>query len=92
VHDALAVPLDAIQQGPQGRFVFVVGEDNKAMVRPVSVRQTFGAEALIEKGLSAGETVVLRGQYRLSPGTLVTLADDPDAVPNPSTASSGMLP
>ena len=94
VHDALTVPLDAIQQGPQGRFVFVVGQDNKVTMRPVSVRQTFGAEALIETGLSAAETVVLRGQYRLSPGTVVTLADpnDPNAVPNPSTASSGMLP
>ena len=52
------------------------------------------ALALIDKGLSAGETVVVRGQYRLQPGTLVTLANpnNPDAVPNPSTASSGMLP
>jgi membrane fusion protein, multidrug efflux system len=93
-HDALTVPLDAIQQGPQGPFVFVVGQDNKATVRPVSVRQTFGAEALIERGLNAGEAVVLRGQYRLSPGTLVTVADpnDPAAVPNPSTKSAGMLP
>jgi len=93
-HNALTVPLDAIQQGPQGSFAFVVGQDNKATVRPVSVRQTFGAEALVEKGLNAAETVVLRGQYRLSPGTLVTLADanDPGAVPNPSTKSSGMLP
>jgi membrane fusion protein, multidrug efflux system len=94
VHDALTVPLDALQQGPQGSFVFVVGQDNKATLRPVSVRQTFGAVALVEKGLNAGETVVLRGQYRLSPGTLVTSADpnDPGAVPNPSTKSSGMLP
>jgi membrane fusion protein, multidrug efflux system len=94
VHDALTVPLDAIQQGPQGQFVFVVGQDHKVTMQPVSVRQTFNAEALIEKGLTAGETVVLRGQYRLSPGTPVTLANpnDPGAVPNPSTASSGMLP
>jgi multidrug efflux system membrane fusion protein len=61
VHDALTVPLDAIQQGPQGSFVFV-GQDNTVTVRLVSIRQTFGAEALIEKGLSAGETVVVRGQ------------------------------
>ena len=94
VHNALTVPLDAIQQGPQGSFVFVVGRDNKATMRPISVRQTFGAEALVEKGLNVGETVVLRGQYRLSPGTLVTLADpdNPGAVANPSTKSSGMLP
>jgi multidrug efflux system membrane fusion protein len=94
VHDALTVPLDAIQQGPQSSFVFVVGQDNTATVRLVSIRQTFGAEALIEKGLSAGETVVVRGQYRLSPDTPVVLADPehPDAVPAPSTTSSGMLP
>jgi membrane fusion protein, multidrug efflux system len=93
-HNALTVPLDAIQQGEAGSFVFVVGQDNKATVRPVSVRQTFSGEALVENGLKAGETVVLRGQYRLSPGTLVRLADsnDPGAVPNPSTKSSGMLP
>lgn len=93
-HNAVTVPLDAIQQGPEGSFVFVVGQDNKATARPVSVRQTFGAEALVVKGLKAGETVVVRGQYRLSPGTLVRLADpnDPGAVPNPTTKSSGMLP
>jgi membrane fusion protein, multidrug efflux system len=90
----VTVPLDAIQQGPEGSFVFVIGPDNKASVQPVSIRQTFGGQALVENGLKPGETVVLRGQYRLSPGTQVTLADsnDPGAVPNPSTKSAGMLP
>jgi multidrug efflux system membrane fusion protein len=92
--NGLTIPLDAIQQGPQGQFVFVVGQDHKVTVRPVSVRETLTGEALIDKGLSAGEGVVVRGQYRLSQGTLVALADpnDPSAVPNLSTASSGMLP
>jgi multidrug efflux system membrane fusion protein len=94
VHNGLTIPLDAVQQGPQGHFVFVVGDDHKVQIRQVSMRQSFGGEALVEKGLSAGESVVVRGQYRLSPGTLVTLADPrhPEAVPNPSTAKSGMLP
>jgi multidrug efflux system membrane fusion protein len=94
-HNGLTIPLDAIQQGPQGRrVVFVVGQDQKVEIRPVSMRQSLNGVALIDKGLSAGETVVVRGQYRLQPGTLVTLANpnNPDAVPNPSTASSGMLP
>ncbi len=93
-HNALTVPFDAIQQGAEGSFIFVVGQDNRATVRPISVRQTFGGDALIEKGLNAGESVVLRGQYRLSPGVVVTLADpnNPGAVPNPSTKGSGMLP
>ena len=94
-HNGLTIPLNAIQQGPDGRrVVFVVGEDHKVAIRPVSMRQSLNGVGLIDKGLSAGETVVVRGQYRLQPGALVTLANpnDPNAVPNPSTASSGMLP
>jgi membrane fusion protein, multidrug efflux system len=90
----LTVPLDAIQQGPQGQFIFVVGPDHKVAMQPVSVRETLNGTALIDKGLSAGETVVVRGQYRLTPGTVVSLADpnNPSAVANPTPASAGLLP
>ena len=94
-HNGLTIPLNAVEQGPDGRrVVFVVGQDHRVAIRPVSMRQSLKGEALIDGGLSAGETVVVRGQYRLQPGALVTLANpnNPDAVPNPSTASSGMLP
>jgi multidrug efflux system membrane fusion protein len=92
--NGLIVPLDAVQQGPQGQYVFVVGPDRKVAMRPVSVRETLNGQALIASGVSAGETVVARGQYRLTPGTLVSLADpnDPGAVPNPNSASAGLLP
>ena len=92
--NGLAVPLDAIKQGPQGQFVFVVDSDHKVAMQPVSVRETLNGEALIDKGLSAGETVVVRGQYRLTPGTVVSLANpnDPAAVSNPTPGSSGLLP
>jgi membrane fusion protein, multidrug efflux system len=92
--DGLTVPLDAVQQGPQGQYVFVVGPDHKVSMQPVAVRETLNGESLIDKGLSAGETVVVRGQYRLTPGTVVSLADpnNPAAVPNPTTASAGLLP
>jgi len=44
--------------------------------------------------LRARATVVVRGQYRLTPGAVVSLANpnDPAAVPNPTTASAGLLP
>jgi membrane fusion protein, multidrug efflux system len=92
--NGLTVPLDAVQQGPQGQFVFVVGPDHKVSMQPVSVRETLNGQALIDKGLSAGETVVVRGQYRLTPGTVVSLANpnDPAAVSNPTPASAGLLP
>src|SRR5438132_5128707 len=92
--NGLTVPLEAVQQGPQGQYVFVVGPDHKVSMQPVSVSETLNGEALIDKGLSAGETVVVRGQYRLTPGTVVSLANpnNPAAVPNPTTASAGLLP
>jgi len=90
----LTVPLDAVQQGPQGQYVFVVGPDRKVAMQPVSVRETLNGEALIDQGLSSGETVVVRGQYRLTPGTAVSFANpnDPAAMPNPTPASAGLLP
>ena len=63
-------------------------------MQTISVRETLNGEALTDKGLSAGETVVVRGQYRLTPDTVVSLANpnDPAAVPNPTSASAGLLP
>jgi membrane fusion protein, multidrug efflux system len=92
--DGLTIPLDAIQQGPQGQYVFVIGSDHKVAMRPVSVRETLNGEALVDKGLTAGETVVMRGQYRLTQGATVSVAgsNNPDAVPNPTPASAGLLP
>ncbi len=91
VPNALTIPTDALQQNNQGQFVYVVGADNRVAVRPVEVAQRLHAVALISKGLQAGETVVVQGQYRLTPGTVVAAAK-PSGAPNPSTASAGMLP
>ena len=92
--NGLTVPLDAVQQGPQGQFVFVVGAGHKVAMQPASVRETLNGEALIGKGLSAGETIVVRGQYRLTPGTVVSFdnPNNPAAVANPTPASAGLLP
>jgi membrane fusion protein, multidrug efflux system len=92
--DGLTVPLDAIQQGRQGQYVFVVESDHKVAIQLVSVREKLNGEALVDKGLIAGETVVVRGQFRLTPGTVVSLADSngPSAVPNSTPASAGLLP
>ena len=91
IPNALTIPTDALQQNDQGQFVYVVGADNRVAIRPVEVEQRLHAVALISKGLEAGETVVVQGQYRLTPGTVVVAAK-PSGAPNPSTASAGMLP
>ena len=91
VKNALTVPTDAVLQNNSGQFVYVVGADKRVSVQPVEVTQRLHAVALIAKGLQAGETVVVQGQYRLTPGTLV-VTTAPSNVLNPSTVGSGMLP
>jgi multidrug efflux system membrane fusion protein len=91
VANALTIPTNALQQNDKGQFVYVVGADNRVWIEPVEVTQRLHAVAVISKGLQAGDTVVVQGQYRLTPGTLVAAAK-PSEARNPSTASAGMLP
>jgi multidrug efflux system membrane fusion protein len=91
VPNALTIPINALQQNNNGQFVYVVGADKRVSVQPVEVTQRLHMAALISKGLQASETVVVQGQYRLTPGTLV-VATAPSDAPTPSTASAGMLP
>jgi multidrug efflux system membrane fusion protein len=72
--NAIVIPTQAIQTGQQGEFVYVVKADNKVEIRPVTSFAA-GEQAVIEKGLSAGETVVIDGQLRLTPGATVEIAD-----------------
>jgi membrane fusion protein, multidrug efflux system len=71
--DGLTVPAAAVQQGPQGAYVYAINPDNTVAVRPVKVAQVSGGQALIDSGLSANEQVVVDGQYKLQPGTHVTI-------------------
>ena len=72
-HDGLTVPAAAVQQGPQGSYVYVINSDNTVAVRDVKIAQVSGGEALIDSGLAANEQVVTDGQYKLQVGTHVTL-------------------
>jgi len=68
--NAVVVPIQTIQTGQQGEFVYVVGADKKVELRRVT-SAAVGEEAVVEKGLAAGETVVVDGQLRLTPGAVV---------------------
>jgi multidrug efflux system membrane fusion protein len=72
----LFVPSSAVQRSPDGVFVFVVGADSKASVRPVSLGPDDGNIAVISKGVVAGERVVVGGASRVSAGGLVSILAD----------------
>jgi membrane fusion protein (multidrug efflux system) len=67
------VPQRAVMQGPQGKFVYVVGQDNKAEVRPVEVGDFYGDQWIINSGLSGGEQVVVDGAIKVRPGAPVKI-------------------
>ena len=72
-HDGLTVPASVVQQGPRGAYAYVINADNTVEVRPVTVAQISDGQALIDSGLKANEQVVVDGQYKLQPGTRVTI-------------------
>ena len=72
--DAIVVPQQAVQRGPDGTYVFVVKPDQTVEMRPVTVGPSENGSAVIEKGLAAGESVVIDGQYRLQTGSRITVA------------------
>lgn len=85
---ALVVPSRAVTSSQNGPFCYVVLPDTTVEVRPVVVSRTYQDLAIIEKGLSVGETVVTDGQVRLSPGARVSIRD-PQAAPA-GAAGSGV--
>lgn len=68
---AILIPQRAVQQGPNGSFVFVINQDEKAELRAIHASAWRGKEWLIEDGLRSGERVVVEGFYRILPGIKV---------------------
>jgi len=72
-HNGLTVPAAVVQQGTKGPYAYVVNPDNTVATRPIKVAQISDGQALIDSGLKANEQVVIDGQYKLQPGSHVTL-------------------
>ena len=72
-HNGLTVPASVVQQGPNGAYAYVVNPDDTVALRPLKVAQISDGLALIDSGLKANESVVVDGQYKLQPGTRVTM-------------------
>ena len=71
--NALTIPDRAVQRGPDGLFVYVVGADNRAVTRPLTLSHEDADTAVVAKGLSEGEKVVTAGHFGLQPGARVAI-------------------
>jgi membrane fusion protein, multidrug efflux system len=92
--NAIAVPQVAVQDGPQGKFVYVTGKDKDgkdiAVVRPITLGEWVEADGanlwIVETGLAAGDTVIVDGIAKLQPGGAIALGGGPGGGPAPSGA------
>ena len=82
---AVVVPAEAVQQGPNGSFVYVVKPDAGIEMRAVDIATTLKGNTVIARGLADGETVVTDGHSRLVPGAKVKIK-------TPGQKSSGEKP
>ena len=72
VGNGILVPQPAVTRDPQGNAtVMVVGKDNKAAVRPITVAQTVGDKWLVTSGLQSGERVIVEGLQKVRPDSPV---------------------
>jgi multidrug efflux system membrane fusion protein len=69
--NAVVVPAQAVQNGQRGQYVYVVTNGDGVEMRPVTVADQVEQQAIIAKGIAAGETVVTDGQLRLTPKSKV---------------------
>jgi multidrug efflux system membrane fusion protein len=71
--NSIVVPRDAVNIGPESRYVFVVGAENRAQMRPVNVLYDDGANATIQGAVKPGDRVIVEGQLRVLPNKPVQI-------------------
>jgi len=73
-NNAVVIPSQAIQNGQQGTFVYVIKDDNTVEARTITTSETQQAgQVIVQKGLAVGERIVTDGQLRLVPGAKVQI-------------------
>jgi len=71
--DAILVPQKAIHQSTKGHYVFVVDQESRIEMRPVTVGEWHGTDWFIDEGLNPGDRVVVDGGLTLQPETVVQI-------------------
>jgi membrane fusion protein, multidrug efflux system len=98
--NATVVPAQAVQNGPNGQFVFVVKPDRTVENVPVTVSSTINGLDVVRKGLNLGDTVVTDGQANLTSGSKVrvktgsgsAMGGDANSVPSKESNSEVNVP
>ena len=71
----VVIPTGAVQRGPNGTFVYVVKDDNTAVMRPVTVQKQDESQTVARSGVEPPDRVVTTGFARLTDGSPVTVGN-----------------
>lgn len=71
IKNALLLPTRAIQEGPDGSYVFIVNKDASVSLKPITLGAVVDSQTTIVNDLPLGTTVVATGQSQLIDGSLV---------------------
>jgi membrane fusion protein, multidrug efflux system len=80
--NVIAVPTAVVQCGAKGLFAWVIGDDDKAVPRPIEVGPVSGDLTVITAGISDGDRVVTDGQYKLQVNSPVAIITAPKTAEN----------
>lgn len=73
--DVLSIPTAAVQYGAEGAFVFVIGDDQRAVRRELALGRANAGRVEVRSGLAVAERVVVEGVDRLHDGRDVQIVD-----------------
>ncbi len=70
--NVVSIPRKAVMSGPQGRFVWLVSDEEKVEIRPIQVGRSMGNNIIVTDGLAAGERFIVEGVLKVQPGIAVS--------------------
>ena len=85
--NVIAVAEPAVQHGPNGLYVYQVGQNNTVAVQPIEIVRQEAGFYIVSSGLSEGAVVVATGQSRLQAGARVMVRES--QVPPAASTKSG---
>jgi multidrug efflux system membrane fusion protein len=88
LRQVVVVPTAAVQRGPNGPFVFVVGDDSKVAMRPVTVTQQDEDQSVVTSGVKSGDQVITTGFNQLADGSRVAVGSNTPTAATPASADT----
>jgi membrane fusion protein, multidrug efflux system len=94
LQQVVVIPTPAVQRGPNGTFAYVVGAEDRVSQRPIAVAHQSETQAVVARGVAAGDRVVTTGFSRLKDGAGVSVAaptpvEQPAAPDRPTATGNG---